>query len=170
MSLPTAAAPLTDGGELEERNPDEYLPDTIDLGGGIKLRINPEAFKMIMHTPEITAQVQARCEAIAEEANRLAIRDGAQYTYQVSNNPDNIRARGRVKPANATAAFDDDENSTLLKALATVGSDPKPEREEQERDEDEDDEQEERVNRPGFRAHLLLREGWRDGEQVRREH
>ncbi|MGZ6833208.1 MAG: dsRBD fold-containing protein, partial [Mycobacteriaceae bacterium] len=26
------------------------------------------------------------------------------------------------------------------------------------------------VNRPGFRAHLLLREGWHDAEQVRRQH
>ncbi|HUO37657.1 MAG TPA: cation:proton antiporter [Mycobacterium sp.] len=26
------------------------------------------------------------------------------------------------------------------------------------------------LNRPGFRAHLLLREGWHDAEQVRREH
>jgi hypothetical protein len=26
------------------------------------------------------------------------------------------------------------------------------------------------VNRPRFYAHLPLREGWRDGDQVRREH
>ncbi|WP_342314556.1 transposase [Mycobacterium avium subsp. hominissuis] len=28
----------------------------------------------------------------------------------------------------------------------------------------------EEMNRPGFRAHLFLREGWHDAEQVRREH
>jgi len=28
----------------------------------------------------------------------------------------------------------------------------------------------EEVNRPGFRAHFFLREGWHDAEQVRREH
>jgi len=26
------------------------------------------------------------------------------------------------------------------------------------------------LNRPGFRAHFFLREGWHDAEQVRREH
>jgi len=28
----------------------------------------------------------------------------------------------------------------------------------------------EKLNRPGFRAHFFLREGWHDAEQVRREH
>ena len=52
--------------------------------------------------------------------------DGAEYIYTVSNNPQNIRARGRVKPGNAAAHEDDARNSTLLKALASVGSDPHP--------------------------------------------
>lgn len=114
-------------GELQaEPEGSEHLPHEIDLGGGIKLRIHPDYFRMIMHTPEITARVDERCEAITEEANALAIKEGAEYYYFVSNNPANIRARGRVKPANVAAKIDDDENATLLKALATVGSDPLP--------------------------------------------
>jgi hypothetical protein len=143
-ALPDPAALIGDATEagLEEKRPDEHLPDSIDLGGGIMLRINPEFFKMIMHSPEVTAQVDARCEAIAEEANSIAVRKGAEYGYVVSNNPDNLRARGRVKPLNQTAVFDDDENSTLLKALATVGSDPKPPTEQQEEEEREREEEE----------------------------
>ena len=118
---------LAHEGELVlERRPDEHMEGMIDLGGGIVLRIHPDYFKMIMHTPEITAMVDQRCEELAQEANSLAIKDGAEYVYQVSNNTNNIRARGRVKPGNAAARVDDDVNATLLKALATVGSDPKP--------------------------------------------
>lgn len=102
------------------------LPREIDLGGGFKLVISPDAFRTVMHTPEITAQVQQRCQELAETATAMATVEGAEYTYFVSNNPDNIRARGRVKPANDAARRDDAENSTLLKALASVGSDPRP--------------------------------------------
>jgi hypothetical protein len=118
---------LVHEGELElEQRSDEHMPGEIPLGGGVNLRINPEYFRMIMHTPEITAMVDQRCEEITQEANSLAIKDGAEYVYQVSNNTENIRARGRVKPGNEAAKIDDDENATLLHALATVGSDPLP--------------------------------------------
>jgi hypothetical protein len=110
---------------LEQRS-DETMPVSWDLGGGIVLQINPAYFRMIMHTPEITAMVDQRCEELANEANSLAIKEGAEYIYQVSNNPANIRARGRVKPGNYAARIDDEHNGTLLKALATVGSDPLP--------------------------------------------
>lgn len=114
-------------GELVlERRSDESMPPSWDLGGGIVLQINPDYFRMIMHSPEITAMVDQRCEEITNEANAAAITKGAIYVYQVSNNTENIRARGRVKPGNAAARVDDDLNATLLKALATVGSDPLP--------------------------------------------
>jgi hypothetical protein len=118
---------LAHEGELElEQRSDESMPPFFDLGGGIYLRINREWFRKLMHTPEITAEVDRRCEAIATAANGIAVKEGAEYVYQVSNNENNIRARGRVKPGNEAARIDDDLNSTLLKALGTVGSDPLP--------------------------------------------
>jgi hypothetical protein len=104
----------------------EYLPDSIDIGGGMRLVISKKWFRDIMHSPEITARVADRAEAIATEANSLAVVEGAEYTYFVSNRPENIRARARVKPANAAAYVDDKLNATLLKAVANVGSDPYP--------------------------------------------
>lgn len=98
----------------------------IDLGGGIKLRIPPEFFRIIMHSPQITAAVAQRCEEIASTANSMAVLPEAEYEVYVSNNPENIRARGRVKTANYKARVDNSLNSTLLKALASVGSDPYP--------------------------------------------
>jgi hypothetical protein len=105
----------------------ESFPQELDLGGGFKMFIKPDMFRTIMHTPEITAATAERCEAICAAANALAILDGAEYVFVVSNNPDNIRARGRVKTGNAKAIVDNAINATLLKALAQVGSDPKPE-------------------------------------------
>lgn len=121
---------LAHEGELEiEPHGSESLPFEIPVvgyEGQIVLRIHPEYFRMIMHSPEVTAQVDQRCEEITDVANSLAVKEGAEYYYFVSNNPANIRARGRVKPANEAAKIDDDINSTLLKALASVGSDPLP--------------------------------------------
>jgi hypothetical protein len=116
---------------IEEELPSEEhdglaVPGPIDLGGGFTLVFNPEAFRKIMHTAEITAQVEERAAAITEEANRLAITVGARYAYTVSNRPENIRARARVRPDNYKAVVDDEYHETLLKALANVGSDPKP--------------------------------------------
>jgi hypothetical protein len=114
-------------GELAlERRSGESMPVSWDLGGGIVLRINPDYFRMIMHSPEVTAMVDQRCEELCNEANSIKIIDAAEYVYQVSNNQSNIRARGRVKTGNYAARVDNNENGTLLKALATVGSDPLP--------------------------------------------
>jgi hypothetical protein len=104
----------------------ESMPSEIDLGGGIKLKIAPDMFRQIMHSPEITSGVQQRCQEISDTANGMAITEGAVYTFQVSNNSDNIRARGRVKPGNYKAVIDDEYHDTLLKALESVGSDPYP--------------------------------------------
>jgi hypothetical protein len=41
-------AALTDAGEVEVQQSDEQLPGEIPLGGGIKMRINPAFFRMIM--------------------------------------------------------------------------------------------------------------------------
>jgi hypothetical protein len=112
--------------QLESRNSDEHVPEFLELGGGIRLYVKPDWFHTAMHHPATTAAVEDRCEALAQEANSLAVEEGAVYEYAVSNNPNNIRARGRVRPANVKAVLDDDKNSTLLKALATVGSDPVP--------------------------------------------
>jgi hypothetical protein len=110
----------------EETSHSATLPREIPLGGGMKLVISPDAFRSIMHTPEIEAQVQQRCQELVEMANALAVEEGAVYIQFVSNNPDNIRARGRVKPGNEAAKRDDAIHGTLLKALASVGSDPLP--------------------------------------------
>lgn len=112
----------------EDIEPEEHegLPDHIDLGGGMKLVISPDAFRTIMHTPEITALVEERCQNICDAANSAAVKDGAEYVYFVSNNQNNIRARGRVKAANIAAKVDDQEHATLLKALEEYPSDPKP--------------------------------------------
>jgi len=98
----------------------------IDLGGGFKLKLSTDMFRQIMHTPSITEAVHERCEELCNACNALAVTPGAIYVYQVSTNPSNIRARGRVKPGNFKAVVDDAAHSTLLKALASVGSDPKP--------------------------------------------
>ena len=115
------------GSESVEEGPgSEHSGEVIELGGGIRLIIDPDLFRKIMHTPEITAQVAARCEQIADAANELAVVRGAEYTFVVSNRPENIRARGRVKTGNYKSVVDNERNSTLLKALAQVGSDPYP--------------------------------------------
>ena len=118
--------PEGDDGSVDDGPGGETLGNEIDLGGGIKLRIHPEVFRLIMHTPEITARVAHRCAQMCESANNQAVIEGAEYIFVVSNNPANIRARGRVKPGNIKAREDDARNSTLLKALAEVGSDPYP--------------------------------------------
>ena len=113
----------------EELSVDYAAEDTsgsIDIGFGMRLVITPDAFKMIMHMPEITAKVTERCEELTAAANSLAVTEDAEYAFVVSNNPDNIRARGRVFPDNFKAVVDDEHHSTLLKALEQVGSDPYP--------------------------------------------
>jgi hypothetical protein len=113
--------------ELEEQQASEHLPERIEVGLGIYLVIHPDAFRRIMHNPEIEAMVDERGRELAEEANALAVIPDAQYVWWHSDNMENIRARGRVKPGNAKARLDDEWNSTLLKAYAAVGSDPYPE-------------------------------------------
>lgn len=100
------------------------FPGEIDLGGGFKLKLVPDMFRRIMHTASMTAAVEQRCQQLTDVCNDLAITAGAVYIYTVSTNPTNIRARGRVKPGNFKAVVDDAAHSTLLKALASVGSDP----------------------------------------------
>lgn len=112
--------------ELDEQSPTEKLPTEIEVGVGIKLKIHPDAFRYIMHKPEITAMVDERGREIAEEANALAQTEGAEYVWWLSPNEENIRARGRVKTANFKARIDDEAHNTLLHALSTVGSDPYP--------------------------------------------
>lgn len=102
------------------------FPGEIDLGGGFKLKLVPDMFRQIMHTATMRSAVQARCEELTNACNELAITAGAVYTYTVSTNPTNIRARGRVRPGNFKAVVDDAAHSTMLKALAQVGSDPIP--------------------------------------------
>lgn len=102
------------------------FPGEIDLGGGFKLKLVPDMFRQVMHSGGITSAVEQRCQQLTDLCNSLAITAGAVYTYTVSTNPTNIRARGRVKPGNFKAVVDDAAHSTLLKALASVGSDPIP--------------------------------------------
>lgn len=112
-------------GELEPEE-GEGVPREIDLGDGFRLVMSPDWFKKMMHSAEITAMVEQRCSELADMANSMAIVEGAEYIYFVSNNTDNIRARGRVKTGNAEAIKDNLTHSTLLHALASVGSDPVP--------------------------------------------
>jgi hypothetical protein len=105
----------------------DHLPSEIDLGGGMKLVLSPDAFRTIMHSAEITAKVAQRAAQICDTANSMAVVEGAEYIYTVSSNPDNIRARARVHPGNAKAIVDNDTHATLIKSLASVGSDPLPE-------------------------------------------
>jgi hypothetical protein len=112
--------------ELDEQAPTEKLPAEIEVGIGIKLKIHPDAFRYIMHQPEITAMVDERGRAIAAEANELAQTEGAEYIWWLSPNQENIRARGRVKTANFKARIDDEAHHTLLNALAMHPSDPYP--------------------------------------------
>ena len=112
--------------DLEPEEP-ESINTEITLIPGVKWVISPEWFKILMHSPQITAQVEERCSVLAETANSMAVIDTADYTYYVSNNSENIRARGRVKTGNHAAREDNAAHSTLMKALASVGSDPLPE-------------------------------------------
>lgn len=112
--------------ELEEQRPSEYLPQKIEVGLGIYLWINPDVFRRIMHNPEIEAAVEDRGQELVAAANSMSIVPGAEYVWWHSTNPDNIRARGRVKTGNKKAELDDEFNATLLKALSSVGSDPLP--------------------------------------------
>jgi hypothetical protein len=104
----------------------EHLPTEMDLGDGFKLVLAPDAFHRIMHSTYATEVVRRRCQELTEAANSLAVVDGAEYLYRVSDNAANERARGRVYPGNDEAHHDNARYSTLLKALAQAGSDPKP--------------------------------------------
>lgn len=111
--------------ELQPEDP-ESMPHRMSIGGGFELVMHPDWFRVVMHSPEITAHVDDRCQAMCDMANSLKVEEDAVYIYFVSNNYQNIRARGRVKTGNAKARADNDANATLLKALASVGSDPLP--------------------------------------------
>lgn len=113
-----------ESGDLEPEG--ESLPNAIDIGGGLKIQIDHAAVRRMLNSPEVKAQVDARGRALAAECNRLAVTKGAEYAWLPSDHPDNTRARGRVVTANYKAQVDDAHHSTLLKALASVGSDPKP--------------------------------------------
>jgi hypothetical protein len=112
--------------DLEDQRPSERLPQKIEIGLGIYLWIDPDVFRRIMRNPEIETAVEDRGQELADAANSMSIVPGAEYVWVHSTNPDNIRARGRVKTGNRKAQLDDDWNATLLKALSSVGSDPYP--------------------------------------------
>lgn len=114
-----------EGDDLEPEG-SELLPDEIDIGGGLKFKINHRAVRAMLNSPATRRQVDARGEAIAKTANDMSITPHAKYTYVPSTHPDATRARGRVETSNYQAQIDDSRHSTLLKALAAHPSDPKP--------------------------------------------
>jgi hypothetical protein len=102
------------------------MPSSIDIGNGLRLRIDPARFRRMMTSPPVQAAVDARGEKIAAEATAEAIVEGAAYQYVPSSNPHNSRARGIVRSANFQAVVDEHAHATLTKA-AVANNDPKPE-------------------------------------------
>lgn len=117
---------------------DESAPNG-DLGDGHFIRINEDAWRALLHHPQVVAALQQRAQDIADFANgtigmdqraieRLTEQDpGDPYQVSVQNDPNTARARAKVKPKTELGKLDEAHNSTLLKALLVHPSDPIPE-------------------------------------------
>jgi hypothetical protein len=98
----------------------------LDLGGGNAIQISPKDIQRILHSSPVVAGVTARAQHCMGIANDLAVTSGAEYDMVVQNRSDTTRCRATVFAANFKAVVDDVYHSTLLKAAAQTGSDPRP--------------------------------------------
>jgi hypothetical protein len=96
-----------------------------NLGNGNSMHFSPEQFKALLHSSAAVAAILDRGQKCAEIANGMAITKGAKYAVSLQNKPDTSRARAAVYAANFKAVVDELNHSTLLKAAAQTGSDPK---------------------------------------------
>jgi hypothetical protein len=96
-----------------------------DLGNGNSMSMSPEQFKAFMHSPQVVAAIMDRANKCADIADSLAITKGAEYGVSLQNDPSHTRARAAVYAANFKAVVDELNHSTLLKAAAQTGSDPR---------------------------------------------
>ncbi|WP_156298040.1 hypothetical protein [Mycobacterium paragordonae] len=123
-------------GEPETDHGDHIPGGEHDLGGGHKMVLNPEAFKALLHSPEVIAAITARTNAIRDDANSLVAMDPRTvarvgkgepaYTSKIHAEDDDKRPHGRVYPNNMLGALDEAQNSTLEKAMQAHPSDPIP--------------------------------------------
>jgi hypothetical protein len=96
-----------------------------DLGNGNSMHMSEAQFRAMMHNPAVAAALLDRGQKCAEIANSLAITEGAEYAVSLQNDPSHTRARAAVYAANFKAVVDELNHSTLLKAAAQTGSDPR---------------------------------------------
>ncbi len=107
------------------------------MGDGHFIRIDEDAWRALLHVPQVVDAITQRAQDICDAANSLVAMDpraverlgqGEEaYKVTVQNRVDTTRARARVKAANLLGIIDDAHNSTLLKAMLTAPSDPIPE-------------------------------------------
>jgi hypothetical protein len=96
-----------------------------NLGNGNSMHFSDAQFRALIHGPAVVAAIMDRAQKCAEIANKLAITYGAKYAVKLQNKPDHTRPRAAIYAANFKAVIDEMYHSTLLKAAAQTGSDPK---------------------------------------------
>lgn len=122
----TTPAGFTGDGGAQPGDEDSGLGGVIDLGDGNTLVFNDGAVKELLvdirHAPAVIGMLDAKAQGMAAAANSYATVPGADYEVTVvSAWPGSSRARANVWTANAAAARDEAQNSTLLKVLASFG-------------------------------------------------
>jgi len=120
-----------DTGGWGDGDTDDESPPSGDLGGGHSIEIDEDAWKAILHSPEVWAAVTARAQEVCDTANSLVAMDPRTverlshgepaYEIHPSEVADTTRARVQVQPANMLGIVDDAVNSTLLKSMGADG-------------------------------------------------
>lgn len=117
---------------------DESAPNG-DLGDGHFLKIDPSAWRALLHHPAVVEAIVQRANQIRDTANGMVAMDpraverlteqepGDPYKVTLQNRPDTTRPRAKVKPATMLGQLDEAHNSTLWKAAMEHPSDPIPE-------------------------------------------
>jgi hypothetical protein len=134
MTAPDGTFGPSTGGWGDPTSEDDESTPAGDLGDGIHLTINEEAWKGLLNSAEAQSGVVARAVVIRDQANSLVAMDpraverlnpSGKRAYEYSLNTEVgrfSRVRGRVHPSydedNSLGFVDDAVNSTLLKSMA----------------------------------------------------
>jgi hypothetical protein len=121
----TEAASATEAGSAAEELDENAPSGEHNLGNGNSMHLSEAQFKALLHSQAAVAAVMDRAGKCADIANSLAITTGARYAVSLQNKPDRSRTRAAVYAANFKAVIDELYHSTLLKAAAQTGSDPR---------------------------------------------
>jgi hypothetical protein len=134
-----AGAEASEAGAAAEESSEESLGGEHNLGGGHSMHISEDQFNALAHSQAVVNAIMDRAHRCTDIANDLAITQDAKYDCSLNNSPSRSRATAVVYAANYKAVVDDAYHSTLLKAAAQTGSDPRIEPSHDEGPEDENE-------------------------------